>query len=80
MKKSIIWGLAIGLLLAILNSLALGAPGMGLFMPIIPDSFDELVLKCGGEDCWGPWIFFGDALFILSSVLIALMIRYVRKK
>ena len=80
MKRSIIWGLVVGFILAILNSLALGAPGMGLFMPIIPDSFDRVVLKCHGEGCWGPWIFFGDALFILSSVLIAIMIYYIRKR
>lgn len=80
MKRSIIWGFVVGFLLAILNSLALGAPGMSLFMPIIPNSFDRLVLKCSGEECWGPWIFFGDALFILLSVLIALIIHYLRKR
>jgi len=80
MKRSIIWGLVIGILLAIINSLGLGIIGMSLFGPFFSNNFDRLVLKCHGEGCWGPWIFFGDALFILSSVLIALLIRYLRKR
>lgn len=80
MKRSIIWGLVIGILLAIINSLGLGIIGMSLFGPFFSSNFDRVVLKCHGEGCWGPWIFFGDALFILSSVLIALLIRYLRKR
>ncbi len=76
MEKYYLWGLAVGVILAFINTyFLLGALGFPLAWVIIP-----LVSNCSGESCWGLGIGLGDVLLILISMLIAFVIGYVKKK
>jgi hypothetical protein len=67
MKTKRYWlrGLIVGLILAIINILKLGAPGF-IFSFVVPLKF---ITGCSGEECWGPMIILGSVGFIVLSTL-----------
>lgn len=70
MKKYYLWGLGIGIVLAVINTYSLGLLGFvfGAF------SLASALSDCSGESCWGVGIWIGDTLLIIISLLIAFII------
>ena len=74
MKKFYLLGLSVGIILALLNTFLLGIPSiLFIWSPFHFAFYLTRMSGCSGESCIGIGIWIGDILFILISLLTAIL-------